>query len=105
MGYDTEVAKICRLSNGWELEIYDPPPEEKKAEDKAAKKGAYIPSEGIYKSPWRTLAFATFDELIEYLEEKGASLKPRNYDDEYAAEFAKTAKALAVKAQTEEKEE
>lgn len=91
MGYDTEIAKLSRLSNGYEIEIYDPSPEEVKAEDKAAKKGdAPMATAGVYKNPWRTMAFGTFDEAIEFLEEHGKDLKPRNFDEDYAESFNKT---------------
>lgn len=97
MGYGSEVVRICRLSNGWELEIFDPAPEEVKAEQKAAAKGdCCVPSAGIYKDPWRTMAFSTFEDMIEFLEEKGPTLKPRNFDDEYAKSFAATIKSMSA---------
>lgn len=97
MGYDNKVVEICRLTNGWEVEIYDPPEEEVKAEKKAAEKGdCCVPSTGIYKSPWRTMAFSTFEEMIGFLTKKGPTLKPRNFDDEYAKSFNATVKKLGV---------
>ena len=103
MGYDNEVAKLCRLTNGWEVEIYDPSPQEVKAEDKAAKKGEYVSSIGVYRSPWRTMAFSSFEDAIEFLETKGKDLKPRNFDDEYAASFNATIASMAKKPDEPEK--
>lgn len=83
MSYDDEVCKICRLQNGWEVEIYDPTPKEGKAEKKAESKG-YISS---YHSGWRSFAFTTEKELIKFLGSRLSGLKPRNYDEDYQSAF------------------
>lgn len=103
MGYGSEVVRICRLSNGWEVEIFDPSPADEKAAKKdAAKAEACCAPVSDYKDPWRTMAFSTFEDMIEFLEEKGPTLKPRNYDDEYAKSFNDTIKSMVAK-ETEKK--
>jgi hypothetical protein len=94
LGYDDKVAEICRLSNGWQVEVYDPPSEDKeeKKEAKDSKDApCCVPS---YKSPWRTLAFSTLDEVLAFLKSQEATLKPRNFDEEYAKSFKATVKSI-----------
>lgn len=94
MGYDNEVIRVCRLTNGWEVELYDPSPAVAKAEKKAASGIPVTEASLVGSSPWRTVMFTTFDEVVEYLEEKGPNLKPRNFDEEYAKSFADTVKKM-----------
>ena len=83
MSYDDQVARVCRLSNGWELEIYDPTPKQEKAAAKAEDKGMPI----SYGSGWRSFAFTTDKELLAFLTQKLPMLKPSNHDEEYQAAF------------------
>lgn len=92
MSYDTEVVKICRLSNGWTVDVYDPSPAEEKAEKKMAKGDMAMPMP--YKDPWRTMAFGTFEEVLAFLAGKGKDLKPRNFDEEYAKSFNETVSSI-----------
>lgn len=87
MGYESKVAELCRLSNGWEVEVYDPPASDAKAKVESKSTDCCAPVCGDYKSPWRTLAFSTLDEALAFLKSVEAKLKPRNYDDEYAKSF------------------
>lgn len=70
--------------------MYDPPTpaEEKEGEDddKATPCGCGPSDYG----QWRTLAFSTLDEALAFLKSQEDTLKPRNYDDEYAKSFQAT---------------
>ena len=84
MSYDDEVAKVCRVQNGWTVEIFDPSPAEEKADKKAQDKGMFV---GSYRSGWRSFAFTTEKELLAFLGKKLPSLNPRNFDEAYQAAF------------------
>ena len=91
ISYNDEICKICRLQNGWEIEIYQPTPAEEKEEEDAEKKGMPI----SYDDPWRGFAFSTIEEVIAFITKKLPELKPRNYDEDYEAAFNKEAEKLS----------
>lgn len=68
MSYDDEIAKICRLENGFEVEVYDPPPR------KPLKDGYAEP----YRSPWKSYAFGTAKEAMAFLQGRLDKLKSPN---------------------------
>jgi len=87
MRYDDQVAKICRLQNAWEVEIYDKPKEQK------SKNGMVS-----YQDPWKSYAFATAEEVLKFLGERLDKLKPRNSEMEYEEGFQEaTSKAKPKK--------
>lgn len=89
MSYDDCVAKLSRLTNGWELSVYDSTEE---STESATEEAGEVSSG--YEDPWRTMVFADFKSAIDYLEEVGGDLKPPNYDEEYAKSFDATIKAI-----------
>lgn len=81
MSYDDQIAKICRLENGFEVEVYDPPPP-RKPSDK--------PSMEPYKDPWKSYAFGTAKEAMAFLQGRLEKLKSPN--SEYADGFKEASK-------------
>ena len=75
MSYDDEIVKVCKLENGFEVEIYDPSPKKDKKD--------VMP----YQSGWRSFAFQSEKDVLKFLGEKLGGLKGRNHDEEYAAAF------------------
>lgn len=80
MNYNDQIAKICRLENGFEVEIYDPPPP-RKADSK------YIEP---YREPWKSYAFGTAKEAMAFLQGRLEKLKSPN--SEYADGFKEATK-------------
>lgn len=96
LGYDTKVVEICRLTNGWEVEIYNPPPPAVEKKQEQAAKDAPCCAPTPYVSPWVTLAFSTLEEALTFIKGKEKDLKPRNFNSEYAASFASTVKSMTT---------
>ena len=69
MSYDDQIAKICRLENGFEVEVYDPPPP-RKTSDKTSMEP--------YKDPWKSYAFGTAKEAMAFLQGRLEKLKSPN---------------------------
>ena len=78
MAYDNEIVKICRLVNGYEVEIYDPPKEQPKA-----KKDMHM----SYSPPWKAFAFSTEQEVLKFLKERMGGLRRKSADEEYEESF------------------
>lgn len=87
MGYDSQVAKICRLQNGFEVEIYEP--SQKKADPK--KSDSCCPT-GPYDDPWKAYAFTTLDEVMKFMKEKLPSLTRKKPGEEFDEAFDEAAK-------------
>lgn len=85
MSYDTEIVKICRLVNGYEVEIYDPPKEQPKPKKDMHTAMPYSP-------PWKAYAFSTEQEVFKFLKDKMPSLRRKSADDEYADSFKEATK-------------
>jgi hypothetical protein len=85
VGYDNEIIKVCRLQNGYVVEIYKPTPKEAKK----LEKGSYIP----YDSPWKEYALADEKEVVKFIGEQIGTLtrKPpgEEYDDAFGEATAK----------------
>lgn len=75
MSYDDQIVRICKLQNGFEVEIFDPKPKKDKKD--------YVP----YDAGWRSFAFTSEKDVLKFLGEKLGSLKARNHDEEYTAAF------------------
>ena len=73
------VARIERLTNGFEVEVCDP---ELLAQNRDAKKP--------YRNPWKSYAFTGEDEVIAFLKKVLPSLKPA--DDDMATSFSRALK-------------
>jgi hypothetical protein len=82
MSYDDQVAKICRLQNAWEVEIYDPPKREAKPKN--------VPEP--YRDPWKSYAFKTSKEVMDFLKQRLDTLRPNHAEGEYADGFAEATK-------------
>lgn len=78
MSYNEQVAKVCRLQNAWEVEIYDPPAKKKTSKN--------IPEP--YVDPWKSYAFKTSKEVMAFLQQKLDSLRPGDPEGEYGDGFA-----------------
>lgn len=87
MSYDDQVARICRLENAWEVEVYDPP----KREPKPLKLGEM--SEPYYRDPWKSYAFSSAKEVMAFLTDRLEKLKPGNSEQEYATGFKEATKS------------
>ena len=92
MSYQDEVAKICRLANGWTVEVYEPPTAAEEKKEKSEAKDAPMCCES--SGEWHTLAFSTLDEVLSFIKSKEPDLKPRDYDEEYASSFSATIKSM-----------
>ena len=78
MAYGSEVAKICKAVNGFELELYKPSKKDGKS---------------MYPdNAWKTYVFDDAAQLLKFLKEELPALKPQNADASYEAEFNKAAK-------------
>jgi hypothetical protein len=78
MSYESQVARISRLENGFEVEVYEKPKEQKKGE----------PYD--YVDPWKKFAFGTAKEMMAFLQGRIEHLKAP--DSEYAEGFKEATK-------------
>lgn len=79
--YDEEVAKICRLENGYVVHVY-------------SSGGVTRRRSGIDEmshDPWRAYTFKTSAQAIKFLEVVLPKLSRRSDDDEFAAAFVEVA--------------
>lgn len=76
MSYSDNIARICRLENGFEVEVYDPPPPRKPGSKE------YMEP---YREPWKSYAFGTAKEAMAFLQGRLEKLKSPN--SEYADGF------------------
>ena len=82
MSYSDQIARICRLENGFEVEVYDPPPPPKRD-----KNGMSVEP---YREPWKSYAFGTAKEAMAFLQGRLEKLKSPN--SEYADGFKEATK-------------
>ena len=78
MSYDSCLARIERIQNGFLVEFYEPTPRKKD------KSGMSI---GPYNSDWKEYSYPTLDEALAAMKKKLPTVT-RNADQEYAAGFA-----------------
>lgn len=94
MSYDTEVLKVCRLENGFEVEVYEPSPpkKESKEEVKARMDGCcgHVPSP--YEEPWKSYAFETVETTLAFISTKLPLARRKGADDEYQDTFKEATK-------------
>ena len=77
MSYDDQIARICRLENGFEVEIYDP----------LKKTPKERPGTVPFQDPWKSYAFGTTKEVMKFLSERIDKLSRKSADVEYADAF------------------
>ena len=85
MGYDDCCVRIEKLTNGFEVEIKDP--EIIKANNKRDSAKGYTP----YKEPWRSYAFKTSKEVVDFLTK---NLDKAGAGDEFSSAFDEAAKTI-----------
>ena len=81
MSYDSCLARIERIQNGFLVEFYEPTPRKK------GKDGMRI---GPYVSDWKVYSYPTLDEALAAMKKKLPAVT-RNADQEYATAFDEAA--------------
>jgi hypothetical protein len=69
MSYDSDVLRVEKLENGYEVEVCDPDLVKANSKPKA-----------VYTDPWKSYAFNTSDEVVVFVTKVLGTLEPDNTD-------------------------
>lgn len=82
MAHGSEIIRVCRLENGFEVEVYEPAPRKK---DKTKKDSCCAPT--LYDDPWKAYAFETEEAALTFIAGKLPGLSRKTPDQEMEDAF------------------